>query len=107
MGSFAVVVVIAWLAINGFLKYKKLVMERNTASKADIEDLKNQLKELEEVKSQLASLSNREQDLLKRLKNVELIVADVKKLDLDSPHQAIDFKRELDELKAKIETIRR
>lgn len=96
MGSFAVVV-IAWLAINGFLKYKKLVMERNTASKT----------ELEELKSQLASLSNREQDLLKRLKNVELIVADVKKLDLDSPHQAIDFKRELDELKAKIETIRR
>ena len=96
MGSFAVVV-IAWLAINGFLKYKKLVMERNTASKT----------ELEEVKSQLASLRNSEQDLLKRLKNVELIVADVKKLDLDSPHQAIDFKRELDELKAKIETIRR
>ena len=72
-------------------------MERNTASKT----------ELEEVKSQLASLRNSEQDLLKRLKNVELIVADVKKLDLDSPHQAIDFKRELDELKAKIETIRR
>lgn len=96
MGSFAVVV-IAWLAINGFLKYKRLVMERNTASKT----------ELEEVKSQLASLRNSEQDLLKRLKNVELIVADVKKLDLDSPHQAIDFKRELDELKAKIETIRR
>lgn len=96
MGSIAIVISI-WLIINGFLKYKKLIMERNTASKADIE----------EVRNQLALLSNREQDLLKRLKNVELIVADVKKLDLDSPHQAIDFKRQLDELKAKIETMRR
>lgn len=80
-----------------WLKHKKMEMESRSNTNPNDEQVLNRLKELEA----------KQQDLGSRLKNLELIVADSKKLDLGSPEKSIDFKQQLDELKHKVEELKK
>jgi uncharacterized protein involved in exopolysaccharide biosynthesis len=83
------------IAITGLIAWAAITVSKQWTNRDSKKALGLLQQDLEQKEAKINSLE-------KRLTNVEHIVADVNRLELNRPEIAIDFQKQLEELKAKI-----